>query len=163
MPLPASVHVGDRFGLLVVVEEAGRARNRERMFRCRCDCGSETVVMSSNLRRGNQKSCGCQRTPPKHGALGTPTYESWRGMIGRCRYPSNASWKNYGARGIKVCERWQGDGGFQNFLADMGERPGGTTLDRVDNEGDYEPGNCRWASWTEQHANKRKRGSGTRL
>lgn len=87
----------------------------------------------------------------------TPTYYSWRGMIQRCLNPYNHNFKYYGGRGIKVCGRWdtQNGGSFENFLADMGARPEGLTLERVDNDGDYEPTNCCWATWKEQRANRR--------
>ena len=92
----------------------------------------------------------------RHGhAIGgkpSPTYRSWTAMIARCTYPSQPQYESYGGRGISVCERWRS---FDNFLADMGERPAGTTLDRIDNDGTYEPGNCRWATPTEQQTNKR--------
>lgn len=90
----------------------------------------------------------------KHGMHDTPTYRVWHGMIVRCRYPSTQSYPRYGGRGIKVCDRWQGPDGFVNFLADMGERPDGMTLDRIDNDGNYEPSNCRWASRSDQQRNK---------
>lgn len=95
------------------------------------------------------------RNQDRHGAYGTPTYWSWSGMQIRCYYPSNPSYTRYGGRGIKVCERWMGEHGFVNFLADMGEKPDGKSLDRIDNDGNYEPGNCKWSTGVEQQANRR--------
>lgn len=86
---------------------------------------------------------------------GSPTHNSWRGMIKRCTNSTNASWKYYGARGVKVCDRWRGPAGFDNFLADMGEKPEGTSIDRIDGDGDYTPDNCRWATFQAQAQTRR--------
>ena len=154
------VNAGERHGRLTVIQEAkprirpcGRKR---RMVTCTCDCGTTRVVRLSHLRSGSSTSCGCTRdetfTGFKHGYCSTPTYSSWHEMLRRCREPQNKNYVNYGGRGIAVCARWVK---FENFLEDMGERPDGRTLDRLDNNGNYEPDNCRWATWPEQQRNKR--------
>lgn len=151
--MPASIDlVGQRFGLLTV-ERVEPLRGR-RAWRCRCDCGGSVVVATGALRSGNSKSCGCRKrsvlgeSTITHGGCGTPTYGSWKAMHSRCR-----SHPRYVGR-IKVCARWDS---FENFLADMGERPKGTSLDRwPDNHGNYEPGNCRWATPIEQGRNTRQ-------
>lgn len=129
---------------------------------CRCDCGSERVVSRSVLMesRNKQKSCGCWRRERislanfRHGRTHSPAWNSWSSMLTRCYNSNTKQYHWYGARGIAVCARWRA---FANFLSDMGERPAGKTLDRFpNNDGNYEPGNCRWATPKQQAANRRR-------
>lgn len=155
---------GDRFGRLVVTQDYRRPRAHDRIA-VRCDCGAVKSVMLGNLLR-NTRSCGCLvgdlnaergRARATHGhcrnGRSTRTYDTWTGILARCTNPNTKGYRNYGGRGIAVCDRWLD---FAAFLADMGERPEGKTLDRINPNGGYEPGNCRWATPKEQSANTRR-------
>ena len=152
---------GGRFGRLVVTGEPQRDRGWW-WVPCRCDCGRDKRARLDRLRCGATQSCGCLHRERfsrlRHGfsvesAEGYSTHTVWTGMRARCRNPSNRSYRLCGGRGIRVCERWES---FENFLADMGVRPPGATLDRIDVNGNYEPANCRWASKAEQGRNQRR-------
>lgn len=152
---------GQRFGRLTAVswERVLYANRVQVLWICTCDCGNTIRSASSALKRGNPKSCGCwiaEETSARnrtHGMGRTPVYAVWTTMIARCTNPKNISYPNYGGRGIRVCERWRD---FANFFADMGDRPSAThQIDRIDNAGHYEPGNCKWSDRVEQGENKR--------
>jgi hypothetical protein len=153
--------LGLRFGRLLVISREKTHRNGSYYWLCACDCGKQKTINGSSLKDGSTKSCGCFRDENagtyniRHGQYRSLTHSTWRSMRNRCLNPKNPSYKWYGARGITVCERWAK---FENFLADMGERPLGPTyfsLDRINNNGNYEPGNCRWATDLQQRANRR--------
>jgi hypothetical protein len=152
---------GQRFGRLVVQQRAYRRPGVSPEWLCRCDCGAEKIIAASSMTSGRSKSCGCLRSDfgkakRTHGAKRTPEYYSWSHMIYRCENPKANRYDRYGGRGITVCERWRHS--FENFLADMGNRPSPQhTLDRINSDGNYEPANCRWATWKQQANNRKKR------
>lgn len=151
---------GRRYGMIVVVQPVGYTRTpcgkRLLHWLIRCDCGNERVVFRSNLDSGRTKSCGCREGGYRHGKSTAPEYNRWKAMRSRCYYRKGSGYANYGGRGIKVCDRWNGPDGFPNFLADMGPMPSTRhTLDRIDNDGDYCPENCRWTTRKQQLRNTR--------
>ena len=160
--MPTRIDIANqRFGRLIALKPTKRDQSGW-WWLCICDCGKQTTVRGTVLRRNDTKSCGCSmhETKIKHGHhrrhngrhTPSPTYISWAGMLTRCRNSKQRCYTNYGGRGITVCKRWLT---FKNFLADMGERPAGLTLDRINNDGNYEPKNCRWATLKEQRNNQR--------
>lgn len=151
---------GQRFGRLTVKEEAGKNNSGNYLWKCQCDCGNKTTVSGCNLHNGSTNSCGClqkelaKRNNIKHGMHKTSIYNIWDGMRQRCNNPNCKDYKNYGGRGIKVCDKWLK---FENFLEDMGNRPKDMTIERLDNNGNYEISNCAWRSRAVQARNKRTR------
>ncbi len=158
---------GQRFGMLEVVSENGRApKSGAVLWLCKCDCGNTTVVTGGNLRAGITHSCGCYRKEhareamTTHGGTYKPEYSPWKAMRKRCSNKNDIHFYLYGGRGIKVCDRWNK---FDNFLEDMGSRPSKKhSIERMNPNGNYEPSNCKWATPIEQARNTRKR-EGTKV
>jgi hypothetical protein len=158
--------ISQKFGRLTVLSRAENSATGKTRWKCICECGNEIITSSDGLKSGKSKSCGCYRAEKlskiaikkntvhgqnKVGAR-TGAHKSWHNMRERCNDENHVSYKYYGGRGITVCERWNK---FENFFEDMGERPEGKTLDRIDSNGNYEPGNCKWSTKSEQQKNKR--------
>ncbi len=152
---------GLKFGRLTVISFLRIDPNRGATWDCVCDCGNHVEANRDSLVSGRRKSCYCLRSEHgrwrgksniRHGLTNSRTYASWHQMRIRCSAKKGIHFKNYRERGIRICARWNV---FENFLADMGERPAGKTLDRINNNGNYEPSNCRWATPTEQERNTR--------
>ena len=147
---------GVRYGRLVAEECVERTENKKLLWRCVCDCGNSKLVSAGSLASGNTQSCGCllKEKITKHGGFGKRSYNTWRAMVRRCVNPKDKDYPRYGGKGVTVCKEWLD---YSTFAADMGEPPDNHTLDRVNPYGNYEPGNCRWATLTQQNRNTRQR------
>jgi hypothetical protein len=149
---------GTRYGKLVALAESGRSLHNKAVWAFMCDCGTRTEKLRNDVVSGKTTSCGCSRKEglTTHGLTGHPLFKTWCQVYYRCKDPKHASYKNYGGRGVKLADEW---GTAETFiagvLADIGKRPEDTTLDRIENNKGYEPGNIRWATKTEQNRNRR--------
>ena len=161
MPNKINNLTGKKFGKLLVLEQHGRNRNKSVLWLCRCDCGNETVASNGSLIGGTVQSCGClkqrqREAVTKHGLHNTKIYKKWQSMKTRCNNPNASNYKDYGGRGITVCDEWLNDfESFYRWAINNGYKEG-LTLDRIDVDGDYTPSNCRWATIAEQNNNQRK-------
>ena len=145
------MYIGEKFGKWTVLGTFRKSRRD--YFSLQCECGRESTATKWHILNGFTRACN-SCAPKKHGHYNTITNKAWSAARNRCFNPNNKDYIHYGARGITMCERWDK---YENFLADMGEKPKGLTLDRIDNNGNYEPGNCRWTTYSQQNKNQRKR------
>lgn len=165
-----SFHIGDKYGQLTIIERAENDNRNQTRVVCKCDCGKVVTVRIIHLKSGMTKSCGCylrervKQSSTKHGQSNSRLYSVWNGMKDRCYNINNRQYKNYGGRGIKICEEWQDFEPFYKWAISYGYNPeavkGKCTIDRINNDGNYEPSNCRWVGMDIQQKNKRPTSKG---